>query len=392
MKARWALGALLLASLIWLPAFHLFFKPKLEDYRRPNGIPAATRTIADWHLRLWSDPALRSAEIGRMRNSNAEWDFMGRTFLVLSLANMGLREPGAKQSYLTIMDAILHETLRLEKEHGIYYFLMDYAKADEFESKVKRSLFEDGEIALMLAARRLLEERAEYKPLLQERVEAMIAYMEKSPVLCGESYPDEGWMFCNCVAIASIRIADILDGTDHSDFIQRWLARVKARLTDPKTGLLVSSLSFKGETLDGPEGSSLWMAAHCLQIVDKPFAEDQYRGAKKELAGRFLGLGYAREWPASSTAQPDIDSGPILPFLKISFGSSGLALLGASSFCDDEYLSSLLTSLEFAGFPQREGNAKRYCASNQVGDAVLLYALVQGPLWAEVDRRGKGKV
>jgi hypothetical protein len=27
-----------------------------------------------------------------MRASNAEWDFMGRSFLVWSLANMGLRE------------------------------------------------------------------------------------------------------------------------------------------------------------------------------------------------------------------------------------------------------------------------------------------------------------
>ena len=50
-------------------------------------------------------------------------------------------------------------------------------------------------------------------------------------------------------------------------------------------------------------------------------------------------------------------------------------------------LRGLLTSLNFAGFPVRRGGQLRYCASNAVGDAVLLYSMVLGPLWREVDRR-----
>ena len=56
---------------------------------------------------------MRSVEIAKMRASNAEWDFMGRTFLVLALANMSLREPASQPQYLTIMDTIIEETLRL---------------------------------------------------------------------------------------------------------------------------------------------------------------------------------------------------------------------------------------------------------------------------------------
>ena len=62
-------------------------------------------------------------------------------------------------------------------------------------------------------------------------------------------------------------------------------------------------------------------------------------------------------------------------------GSSGLALLAASSFGDPEYYDALRTTLEFAAFPAEEDGRLRYRASNIVGDAVLLYSMVTGPLW-----------
>jgi len=384
-----AFVALTLAGAIWLPAVHLFFEPNLQDYRSSSGLSLKAQSLAAYQLRLWSDPAGRAQEINRMRNSNAEWDFMGRTYLVLALANMGLREPLKKAGYLDIMDRIIEETIRLEKDKGLYYFLMDYARSGAFVAKPARSLFQDGEIALMLASRRMLEEREEYKPLLKERVDLMTAQMRQSPVLCGESYPDECWMFCNTVTLATLRMADVLDGTDHSEFIRQWMETAKRKLTDAGTGLLISSFSIDGTPADGPEGSSIWMVAHCLQIIDAAFAEDLYRRAKSELACNFLGFGYAKEWPKTWKGMMDIDSGPIIPLFEISAGSSGLAILAASAFGDDDYLATLLTSLNFGGFPVQKKGQLRFCASNQVGDAVLLYALVQGPLWREVETRGK---
>ena len=82
-------------------------------------------------------------------------------------------------------------------------------------------------------------------------------------------------------------MSDRLDGTDHSAFFQRWLRTAKQKLVDPGTGLLVSSFTLEGRPQDGPEGSSIWMSAHCLQLIDEDFAADQYRRAKKEL-GREL--------------------------------------------------------------------------------------------------------
>ena len=377
------------ASLIWLPCMHLFFQPDLDDYLSAGEIAPKAEALAARHLEIWADPGAGHQEIEKMRGSNAEWDFMGRTFFVLALANMALRNPAQKPTYLAQIDRLIEQTIRAEREEGLYFFLMDYARNRPFVETPARSLFIDGEIALMLGARRIVAEKASYKRLLRRRVGVIVERMNKGPVKCAESYPDECWTFCNTVALAAIKISDVLDGTDHTAFFNAWLKTAKANLIDPSTGLLISSFNLNGVRGDGPEGSSIWLAAHCLELIDEAFARDQYTRAKKELGRSLLGFGYAREWPESSAGPPDIDSGPVVPLLEASPGSSGLALVGAAAFGDRDYFAQLCASLNFAAFPVEQGGALRYAASNQVGDAVMLYAMVLGPVWREVKERAR---
>ena len=113
--------------------------------------------------------------------------------------------------------------------------------------------------------------------------------------------------------------------------------------------------------------------------MDEPFAREQYKLARKQLGHDLLGFGWAREWPAGAKEQVDVDSGPIVPWLEVSAGSSGLAFVGAASFGDSAWNRELHTTLNFAGFPTRDESGLRFAASNQVGDAVVLYALSLGP-------------
>ena len=83
-------------------------------------------------------------------------------------------------------------------------------------------------------------------------------------------------------------------------------------------------------------------------------------------------------------ARPILIPARSFPVFDISAGSSGMAFIGASSFGDDNFLTSLAATLDFAGFPSRTGGRLKYCASNQVGDAALLYAATLGPLWEKV--------
>src|SRR5947209_9738025 len=183
------LALLLLAAAVWLPLLHLFFRPSLNSFRRPGAVAPEARRMAARHLALWEDPARREQEVARMRASNAEWDFMGRTYLVLALANMAMLEPDRQDRYLRVIDAIIDETLRLEESKGIYFFMMDYARAGSFRAQPPRSTFLDGEIALMLAARQMVRPERRYAPMLASRVDLIEQYLSRGPVMCGESYP-----------------------------------------------------------------------------------------------------------------------------------------------------------------------------------------------------------
>lgn len=379
--------SLLVAALVWLPAVHLLYARDPDASFRRDAVSPRARALAARHLALWTDPALRAREVERMRGTNAEWDFMGRTFLVLALANMATHDaPGSPERAraLAAIDAIVDETLKLEAEKGQEHYLLPYGRWGGWRGG-GRSLFVDGEVALMLGARRLLEERADWRPLQAERGARIVEALERGPVLSGESYPDECWTFCNAAALAALRLQDALDGTDHDALLRRWVACARERLTERTTGLLISSYTWDGREKDGPEGSSIWFVAHALAVVDEPFARDQYERARRELAVPVLGFSLAREWPRSCVGGMDVDSGPIVPGLEASASSSGFAFLGASTFGDRDLLQGLQASLDLAGFPiEEEGGRLRYAASNQVGDAVLLYAMVQGPLWAKV--------
>ena len=75
------------------------------------------------------------------------------------------------------MDEIIRETLKIEQDHGIYAFLLPYAQSRPFLMQPARSQFLDGEIALMLACRRIVAEKQDYKLMHRERIRIMLQRM-----------------------------------------------------------------------------------------------------------------------------------------------------------------------------------------------------------------------
>jgi hypothetical protein len=378
MNARRVVTALALfavSTALWVPCLQFVFRPPPRD-ALVDGLARRQRvlTLAD-----------TSTERALLRRLNPEWDLMSRTFAALAFTNLALSQPERRAEHLEVADALILQTLR-DETHGHLFFLLPYARRAPFHDAQQRSLFVDGELALMLAARQAVQPRADFVEPLRMRIDEVTRQLETAPHHLAESYPDEGWTFCNTIALAALRVSDGVDGRSHEPLIARWLASAQQRLVEPRSGLLRSSFRHDGSPLDGPEGSTSWLAAHMLQLVDDDFAKDQYQRARQELAHVAFGFGWASEWPVSLRNVDDVDSGPTVPLVDANAGSSGLALVGAAAFDDEPLLDGLVTSLQLAAFPMEDETGLRFSAGNHLADAVLLYALTEGPLWQQTRR------
>lgn len=337
----------------------------------------------------WGPFGSRSGMEQSMRALNPEWDLMSRMFTVLGIANLAVEAPEKQRGeYLRTMDRIIKDTEQTIRENGFTSFLMAYGRgARTWGQMPPRSLFVDGEVALILGARRMVEDNADLKRRFQDLIRFVDERMRNGTVLCAESYPNECWLFCNSVALAALRMSDRLDGTRHEAFFEKWVGQAKARLIDASNGGLISTFALDGTPLmvgHGVEGSSLWLAAHMLQVVNADFARTQYDVAVQTLQGDFMGFSYSREWPKGVGPMADIDSGPSIPFLGASASASGLALVASRSFGDRTCYRRMMASLNLVGFPVRRAGGLSYAAANEVGDAVAFYAASSGPLWEKL--------
>lgn len=370
---------LAMAAIVWLGTLHVWFR---------DGAPVAA--MARRQMDVWMGDR---REVAVLRASNPEWDLMARMFAVLGLVNWALEAPERRQ-VLPVIDRIVDEAVAQAARHGQGHFLLPYG-AGAFRDAAGRSLFVDGEIAMMLVARRLLVQQLGGELGGRDPgpwIARIAAQIERAPALLAESYPDETWVFCNAVALAAIRLHDVATGQAgaHAALLEAWVANARRAVVDharergPATGLMVSSTDAQGKVKQGPEGSSLWLAIDMLLVVDDGFAREQYRAARRQLIGRLAGFAWAREWPQAWPGYGDIDSGPTVPLVGANAGSSGLALVAAKALGDEELFRELSTSLEFAGFPMGGG---RYAAGNLLADAVVFYARSHGPLWQLVRQR-----
>ncbi|MEM6928590.1 MAG: hypothetical protein AAF602_16760 [Myxococcota bacterium] len=352
-----------------------------------TGPSAATRVdrMLVNQVDAWEDADRRARTTAALRGLNPEWDLMRRMFLVLAVADRALVRPDEQDRWLALIDDVIAETLREEAVHGHGHFLLSYFGYGELRDPSRRSLFVDGEVALMMGARRMVRD-TRWADEHRRRVTEMADQFARSPALLPESYPDEAWLFCNTNALVAIKMADVLDGSGHQALIESWTTRAATRLTTER-GLLGSAFTWSGEPLDGPEGSSLWLVAVNLQVLDRDLADTQYVGARKELLHGMLGLAWASEWPAREPRAGDIDSGPIVPGFDASPASSGFALLAANAFDDRSSYQRLVRALRAADVVLAlDDRFAEEIASNPMGEVVLLHGMTFGPLWDRVGR------
>jgi hypothetical protein len=261
---RW-FACLLTATAVWVGLLHAMFE------RAPEALAAP---LAEHQLALWSGQDELHASVARLRAANPEWDLMARMFAVLAFADRALDVRADRDRYLAAIDRILASTVAEVERGGSATFLLPYGRGRRFVDPAQRSLFVDGELALMFAVRVQVAPDAAARAQADVWAGRVAAQLARAPELVGESYPDEVWIFCNTVALAAIRLDDLAAGEPerHRELLARWITHARARLLDARTGLLPSRLGYDARVIEGPEGSTLWIAATMLRLVDDDFA------------------------------------------------------------------------------------------------------------------------
>ena len=364
MFALLALGGTLLSVRLGLPALAPSPDVRLDALQ------------ADWAQ------GLPGERVVAMRSLNPEYDFMSRTFLVLALADRAIAEPTLAHDHLRTIDAIIDDTLEAEARHGQDHWLMSYWEPDATVG-TGRSLFVDGEVLVMVTARRMVrDDRPELKDETTRRARLVTNNLGSGGDLpFAESYADEGWLFCHAMAMLGLRAQEQLDGTDHSALFTAFERAVRTTLIDPHTGMLASEFTMGGTTMDGPEGSSIWFVVSALDVVAPELAEEQYGLARQALGRSVLGLGYSREWPTGAEAFQDVDSGPIIPILDASTSASGFAIAAARVHDDHRFSAQLTDALGAAEAILQLSPQLAEIAGNPVADAVIVWGQGVGPLF-----------
>ncbi len=328
----------------------------------------------------WQD---QEHTVAALHAANPEFDLLWRMFTVLAACDRAIAHPEEADRWLALADSMIRDTDAIASERGQRHFLLGYADHRAWLQPAAGSLFVDGEVAMMVAARRAIRD----EPWLAELGQTWTHRVEQDFALAGEglpeSYPNEAWAFCITTALLSLHINDVVDGTDHGALIAAYTDRMRTNLIDENTGLIGSDWAVSGDALDGTEGSSVWWVSTGLLLLDPDLAAAQYTGAQDALLGGLPGMAWSREWPGDAQSS-DIDSGPIVPFFNASPAASGFALVAASAHGDDATRARLVRAIRASDVLLTLDPRLSQMAEAPMGDAILQVGLGFGPLWERV--------
>jgi hypothetical protein len=160
----------------------------------------------------------------------------------------------------------------------------------------------------------------------------------RSPFL--EAYPSRSWPVDSVVAMAALRTADRVAGSDHGALVERWLARTEA-LMDPATGLLPHVTDpATGRALEGPRATSQSVIQRFWPVVDPAGAPHAYGRFRELFVTSVLGTVGVREYPPGVDGAGDVDSGPLVRGVS---ASATVVTIGAARANGDLGLATALT-------------------------------------------------
>ena len=236
-----------------------------------------------------------------------------------------------------------------------------------------------------------------YLDFLRDQVETLSAELDKSRFGLLDDYPGQCYPTDVMAAIAAIKRADSVLGTNHSEFVKRAIRGFEGDLAD-ETGLPPYYADSRSGAIGESRGcSSQWMAIWAPELWPEQ-AKEWYENFEKHFwQKRWTAVGF-REFPKDSNTKEwymDVDSGPVICGYGAAASAFGIGAARANGRFDHAYPLSvevLLTSWPLPNgtlfVPKFLSNATH---APYLGEAALLYALTRMPA-GDVEIRRPGKL
>jgi hypothetical protein len=273
--------------------------------------------------------------------SGTEWPLFGSVFFLWAIENLqsawdaGDHTPGVEPKAFSRDAIIAASDLVIDPKHAAWvkkHWGADYLHR---ENVFYRMLV----IAALTSRERLLHDGA-HLDLLRDQVETFAQELDASPSGLLDDYPAECYPGDVMAAIASIRRADAVLGTDHSRFANHALRafigshstrrQLPPYLADAKTGRPLSDARGCANSYMCLTAPELWppQARQWYSIYDTLFWQE-----------RMTAAGY-REFPKGSPKAEwmmDIDAGPVLAGYGVSASAFGLGAARKNGRFDRAY-------------------------------------------------------
>lgn len=238
---------------------------------------------------------------------------------------------------------------------------------------------------------------SKYEDLLRSQVESLASEIDQSPYGLLDDYPGQCYPVDVLPAIAAIRRADSILGTNHSDFAARAIRAFEGARLDEHTGLPAYVVDSKtGLAKDSARGVGLsFMLIWAPQLWPQT-ARDWYTKYEEQFWQKGRWFAGFREYPkgidVGGFVFSEVDAGPVIGGYGVAACAFGIGAARAMGRPDHAY--PLAAQAIVASWPLPDGTllGPRIFSSLSdapyLGEAALLFALTRKPIEASkvIDR------
>jgi len=216
---------------------------------------------------------------------------------------------------------------------------------------------------------------ARYENLLREQVESLAKELDESPHGLLDDYPGQCYPVDIVPAIAAIRRADMVLGTDHAPFVARAVRGFQGESLDPHTGLPAYVVSSRtGKAQDSARGVGLSFMLIWAPEVWPQVAEGWYAEYERQFWQEGTWLAGFREFPRGIEVgwfnMTDVDAGPIVGGYGVAASAFGVGAARTMDRADQAY--KLAAQALVASWPLPNGTLLVPRILSNVSDAPYL--------------------